>query len=170
MDLPSLSREKLTEFLTTGIPMPKTALTNENTIEFYFDELESFINSADNIYWARTTDYLELTITFDDVDWLLLRFVGKNILIFMTGQRADIFDTMTDTEASDIIGIVYGIVVYNEKWIEINEMIDEVISDSKQDEEYFTIKHSIDPKILDMLKKSPNNYRSGKFKVKNLKN
>ncbi|MGB0568526.1 MAG: hypothetical protein ACPGKV_18315, partial [Alteromonas macleodii] len=96
--------------------------------------------------------------------------VGKNVLIFMTGQRADIFDTMTDTEASDIIGIVYGIVVYNEKWIEINEMIDEVISESKQDEEYFTIKHSIDPKILDMLKKSPNNYKSGKFKIKSLKN
>ena len=111
MQLKSLTRDQLTEYLTNGIPMPKSSIINENTIEVQFEELESFINAADNTYWARTTGYLDLTVSFDDVDWLILRYVRHKVVIYMTGQRADIFDSMTDTEASDIIGLVYGIVV-----------------------------------------------------------
>ena len=41
--------------------------------------------------------------------------------------RPDIIDTMTTTEeaSSDIIGVVYGVTVYNEKWVEVNELVEE---------------------------------------------
>lgn len=49
MQLKKFSKEELMEFLINGIPMPETALTNQNTIDFYFEELESFITGANNI-------------------------------------------------------------------------------------------------------------------------
>ena len=95
MKLPTFTRDELTEFLTDGVPMPKSALTDENTINFYFDELLQFINLAENDYWAKSTDYLELTICVDDSDFLILRFVAGKVLIFLVNSRPDIIDTMT---------------------------------------------------------------------------
>ena len=63
------SKKELTEMLTNGIPMPKSALTDENTIDFYFEELNSFINAADNEYESSATDYLEITIFIDDLQY-----------------------------------------------------------------------------------------------------
>jgi hypothetical protein len=74
MTYQTLSRDELTEYLTNGIPLPKSAMTDENTIDFYFEELQQFINIAENNYWSKSTDYLELTITVDDIDFLILRF------------------------------------------------------------------------------------------------
>ena len=51
-----MTREELTEMLTEGIPMPKSALMDENTIDFYFEELLAFINSAENVFEAKSTD------------------------------------------------------------------------------------------------------------------
>ena len=64
MTFTGLTRDELTEYLTNGIPLPKSALTDENTIDFYFEELLQFINSAENNYWAKSTDYLEIKSSF----------------------------------------------------------------------------------------------------------
>jgi len=58
MKFQTLSRDELTEYLTNGIPLPKSAMTDENTIDFYFEELLQFINVAENNYWAISSDYL----------------------------------------------------------------------------------------------------------------
>ena len=41
MTFKGLSREELTEYLTDGIPLPKSAMTDENTIDLLFEELET---------------------------------------------------------------------------------------------------------------------------------
>jgi len=79
MTFKSLSRDELTEYLTNGIPLPKSALTDDNTIDFYFEELLQFINIAENNYWAKSSDYLEITVTVDDEDFLILEHDARMI-------------------------------------------------------------------------------------------
>lgn len=116
------------EFLINGIPMPETALVNGNTIDFYFEELESFINGADNNFWASCTDYLEITIAFGTTDYIVMRFVGENIVFYMAPNVVGDIGNMTPDEASDIIGLVYGVIVYNEKWKEVSDIATQLIS------------------------------------------
>ena len=52
MKYKTFSRDELTDLLTNGIPMPESAKTDENTIDFYFEELESFINLSENRFSA----------------------------------------------------------------------------------------------------------------------
>ena len=128
MQLKKFSKEELMEFLINGIPMPETALVNENTIDFYFEELESFINGADNNFWASCTDYLEITIAFGTTDYIVMRFVGENIVFYMAPNVVGDIGNMTSDEASDIIGLVYGVIVYNEKWKEVSDIATQLIS------------------------------------------
>ena len=165
MKYKTFSRDELTDFLTNGIPMPESAKTDENTIDFYFEELESFINSAENAFFAKSTDYLEITIEVNDIDFLILRYNSGTVIIYLANTRPDIINTMTADEASDVIGIVYGVTIYNEKWVEINELIDEFTDDIENDKEYNVIKEMIDPKLLEKHKKSPNNYEGKILKM-----
>ena len=128
MQLKKFSKDELMEFLINGIPMPETALTNQNTIDFYFEELESFINGADNNFWASCTDYLEITIAFGTTDYIVMRFVGENIVFYMAPNVVGDIGNMTSDEASDIIGLVYGVIVYNEKWKEVSDIATQLIS------------------------------------------
>lgn len=128
MQLKKFSKEELMEFLINGIPMPETALVNGNTIDFYFEELESFINGADNNFWASCTDYLEITIAFGTTDYIVMRFVGENIVFYMAPNVVGDIGNMTPDEASDIIGLVYGVIVYNEKWKEVSDIATQLIS------------------------------------------
>ena len=65
---------------------------------------------------------------------------------------------MTTEEATDIIGIVYGVTIYNEKWVEINELVDEFTDELANKYEYNATKEKIhiDPKLLAKHSKSPN--------------
>lgn len=157
MTFKGLSRDELTEYLTEGIPLPKSAMTDENTIDFYFEELLQFINIAENNYWARSSDYLEITITVDDEDFLILRYIAGNVMIYLVNMRPDILETMTPEEASDVVGMVYGIVVYNEKWVQVNELVEEFTDELVNKIEYNATKAKIkmDPKLLAKLNKSP---------------
>ena len=128
MQLKKFSKDELMEFLINGIPMPETALSNQNTIDFYFEELESFINGADNNFWASCTDYLEITIAFGTTDYIVMRFVGENIVFYMAPNVVGDIGNMTSDEASDIIGLVYGVIVYNEKWKEVSDIATQLIS------------------------------------------
>lgn len=168
MTLKSLSREQLTDYLTNGIPLPASAMTDDNTIDFYFQELLQFINTADNDYWAKSSDYLELTITTDDKDFLILRFVHDVIMIYLVNSRPDIVDTMTPEEASDVVGMLYGIIVYNEKWIEVNELVEGFTQELMDKIEYNATKAKVkmDPKILAKLNKSPIQYPDKVLKMK----
>ena len=168
MKFTGLTRDELTEYLTNGIPLPKSALTDENTIDFYFEELLQFINLAENNYWAKSTDYLEITITVDDEDFIILRFVHDRIVIYLVNSREDILDTMTPEEASDVVGMVYGIVVYNEKWVQVNELVEVFTEELANKLEYNTTKAKVkmDPKILAKLNKSPIQYPDKMLKMK----
>ena len=128
MQLKKFNKEELMEFLVHGIPMPETALTNENTIGFYIEELESFINTAENNYWARATDYLEITVSFRSIDYIIMRSVGGNVVFYMAPEIVGDIGNMTSEEASDVIGLVYGVVVYNEKWKEVSQIATQLIS------------------------------------------
>lgn len=128
MQLKKFNKEELMEFLVHGIPMPETALTNENTIGFYFEELESFINTAENHFCASTTDYLEITVSFRSIDYIIMRSVGGNVVFYMAPEIVGDIGNMTSEEASDVIGLVYGVVVYNEKWKEVSQIATQLIS------------------------------------------
>ena len=157
MKYKTFSRDELTDMLTNGIPMPKSALTDENTIDFYFEELLAFINIAENVYEAKSTDYLEITILVDDLDFIVLRYIGGKVYLYLANTRPDIIDTMTNEEATDVVGIVYGITVYNEKWVEVNELIEEFTEELANKLEYNATKAKVkmDPKLLAKLNKSP---------------
>ena len=168
MKFQSLTRDELTEYLTNGIPLPSSAMTDENTIDFYFEELLQFINLAENNYWAISSNYLELTITVDDNDFLILRFVDDRIMIYLVNSREDILDTMTSEEASDVVGMVYGVVVYNEKWIQVNELVEGFTEELINKLEYNATKAKVkmDPKLLAKLNKSPVQYPDKTLKMK----
>jgi hypothetical protein len=171
MTFKSLTKDELTEYLTNGIPLPKSAMTDENTIDFYFEELLQFINIAENNYWAKSSDYLELTITVDDDDFLILRFVHDCIMIYLVNSRPDIIDTMTPEEASDVVGMVYGITVYNEKWVQVNELVEEFTEELVNKLEYNATKSKVkmDPKLLAKLNKSPLQYPDKTLKMSDYK-
>tara|TARA_R110002012_G_scaffold254375_1_gene433417 strand:+ start:317 stop:808 length:492 start_codon:yes stop_codon:yes gene_type:complete len=122
MELKQYSKDELMDFLTNGIPMPETALTNENTIDFYFEELESFINVAENEFWAKSTDKNQLTVSFGSVEYLIIRMFSDNLFLLMAPSIADDINNITQKEAENVIGLVYGIIVYNYRWEEISEM------------------------------------------------
>ena len=151
--------------------MPKSALTDENTIDFYFEELLSFINSAENVFEAKSTDYLEITIFIDDLEFLILRFIVDRVFIYLANTRPDMIETMTSDEASDIIGIVYGITIYNEKWVQVNELVEEFTQELADKIEYNATKAKIkmDPKLLAKLNKSPNQYPDNILKMSDYK-
>lgn len=171
MTYQTLSRDELTEYLTNGIPLPKTAMTDENTIDFYFEELLQFINIAENNFWAKSSDYLELTVTVDDVDFLILRFIDDRIMFYLVNSRPDILDTLTPEEASDVVGMIYGIVVYNEKWVQVNELVEEFTAELINKLEYNATKEKLnmDPKLLAKLNKSPNQYPDNVLKMSDYK-
>jgi hypothetical protein len=157
MKYKTFSREELIEMLTNGIPMPKSSLTDENTIDFYFEELLAFINLAENQFEAKSTDYLEITIFVDDLEFLVLRFIVDRVFIYLANTRPDIIETMTSEEATDVVGIVYGITVYNEKWVQVNELVEEFTQELADKIEYNATKEKIkmDPKLIAKLNKSP---------------
>jgi len=166
-----LSRDELTEYLTNGIPLPKSAMTDENTIDFYFEELLQFINIADNNYWAKSSDYLELTILADDEDFLILRFVDDRVVFYLVNSRPDILDTLTPDEASDVVGMVYGIIVYNEKWVQVNELVEVFTEELVNNLEYNTTKAKVkmDSKLLAKLNRSPLQYPDKTLKMSDYK-
>jgi hypothetical protein len=75
---------------------------------------------------------------------------------------------MTSDEASSVIGIVYGITVYNEKWIEVNELVDKFTEELDNIIEYNSTKAKVkmDPKLLAKLNKSPVQYPDKTMKMK----
>lgn len=168
MKLPTFTRDELTEFLSNGIPMPKSAIMDENTIDFYFGELEAFINSAENEYWARITSYLEITISVNEDDFLILRFVDNNVCYFLINTRPDMLDTLTTNEAEDVLAMVYGVIVFNDKWIEVNELVEEFTKELANSFEYNATKAKIkmDPHITKKLNKSPIQYPDKTMKMK----
>jgi len=122
MELKKFSRDELTDFLINGIPMPETSLTNENTVQFYFEELISFINLAENEYEARTENKLEIVIAFGEKDYIIIRIVYNKLMLYMPSDVAEDINDMTIQEAENVIGLVYGIIVYNERWKEISDL------------------------------------------------
>jgi len=168
MKYKTFSKEELTDLLTNGVPMPESALADGNTIDFYFDELQSFINSAENEYEAKSTDYLEITILIDDLEFLILRYIHKKVYLYLANTRPDIIDTMTPQEASDVVGILYGIIVFNDKWIEVNELVDEFTEELINKLEYDATKEKVkmDANLLSKLDKYP---QQGPDKALNIK-
>ena len=168
MEYKTFSRDELIELLTNGIPIPKSALFDDITINFYFEELNSFINTADNTYDSNITNNLEITIMVDHLEFLILRHVDENVLIYLANTRPDIIETMTSEEATDVIGIVYGITVFNEKWIEVNEIVEEFTQQliSTLESESKKTKPKLDPKVLEKINKSPVQYPDKTMKVK----
>lgn len=130
MQLKKYSRDELMEFLVNGILIPDTALINENTLVFYFEELESFINIAENDYYARSTDYLEITISFVDVDYIIVRSLGGNLVLFMDPEALGDIENINTEDAKSVVGLVYGIIVYNEKWKKISHLVDNFTKDT----------------------------------------
>jgi len=166
MKYKTFSREELIEMLSNGIPMPKSALVDENTIVFYFEELMSFIKLAENDYDARSSDYLEITITVDDLDFVILRYVEEKVFLYLANTRPDIIDTMTSQEATDVVGLVYGITVYNEKWIEVNELVEVFTEELIKNHKSKKSKPKYDPRILEKLNKSTVQYPDKTMKPK----
>ena len=168
MKYKTFSREEISDFLTDGIPMPESAIIDDNTIDFYFEELESFINLADNEFEAKKTADLEITILIDDLEFIILRHVDKKVFIFLANTRPDMIDTMTSDEASDIVGIVYGVTIYNQKWDKVNELVEDFIQDFADNIEYNATKEKLkmDPKVLEKLNKSPIQYPEKTMKIK----
>ena len=122
MKLKLLSREELMDCLVNGILLPETSLIDDNTLTFYFEELENFINNAENDFCARTTDTHTITVSFGGVDYVILKTLVDKIYLLMSPDISDDPEDMTVEEAENVVGLIYGIVVYNEKWEEMSKL------------------------------------------------
>ena len=130
MELRNLSKEELMEYLVNGIPLPESAFTNKETLKFYFEELNEFINKAENEFWATLSEPLSITVAFGNIDYIIMRLIEDKLLLFMAPNVADDINNITSEEASDIVGLVYGIIVYNEKWNEVTLLANQIIDNS----------------------------------------
>ena len=134
MELKKFTRSELMDFLLNGILLPDTALINKNTISFYFEELENFINLADNDFVARSSDNLEITVSFgyNNTDYVVMKKIEDYVLFLIPPQIADDIVNIGEREAQDIVGLVYGLIVYNAKWEEVSALANTIL---KEDEE-----------------------------------
>tara|TARA_X000001382_G_scaffold79693_1_gene55982 strand:- start:212 stop:709 length:498 start_codon:yes stop_codon:yes gene_type:complete len=134
MELKKFTKSELMDFLLNGILLPDTALINKNTISFYFEELENFINLADNDFVARSSDNLEITVSFgyNNTDYVVMKKIEDYVLFLIPPQIADDIVNIGEREAQDIVGLVYGLIVYNAKWEEVSALANTIL---KEDEE-----------------------------------
>jgi hypothetical protein len=128
MELKQLSREELMDFLTDGVPIPETALGNDAILNFYFEELVSFINIAQNDFWARREKKFEIIVSFGEEDYIVLRVISDNMNLLMYSEDvAENIEDISADRAQDIIGLVYGLIVYNERWKEVCKLADSIL-------------------------------------------
>ena len=80
MKFKELSREELITLLTDGVPMPSSALISQESIEFYFSELQVFISLAENEYIAELYNNECIKVYFGFNDEIYLRLSGNNLL------------------------------------------------------------------------------------------
>jgi hypothetical protein len=75
---------------------------------------------------------------------------------------------MTSQEATDVIGVVYGITIFNEKWIQVNDLVTQFTEELENALEYKSTKEKIkiDSKVLAKLDKSPVQYPDKTMKMK----
>ena len=168
MKFKELSRDELIDLLTDGVPMPDSALIDESTIEFYFSEINTFINLAENEYIAELHDASCIKVYFGLNDEAYLRLRDNDLLLLMSPEMAETYEDMTTTQAENIIGILYGIIVFNQKWIEVNELVDEITQKIIKSFEYNTksIEDKLQPNVLKKLNKSPVQYPDKTMKIK----
>jgi|TARA_R110002020_G_scaffold756_5_gene3838 hypothetical protein len=126
MELKQFSREELMEYLTNGIPTPVSAMYDTKTSQFYFTELTSFINTADNEYSAVITGKYQVTVSIDEIECVILTLVDQNVVFFMAPNSPEAED-MTEKEAEGIIGLVYGVTVHNFRWEQASELASKLI-------------------------------------------
>ena len=126
MELRNLSKEELMEYLVNGIQMPETSMLNKKTISFYFEELENFINLAENDFYARITNKSEITVAFGDIDFIVMRRFIDKMLFYMAPEVADDIENMSPSDASNVVGLVYGVIVYNAKWEEVSALASQI--------------------------------------------
>ena len=126
MEFKELSREELMDFLINGISMPESSIINKDTINFYFEELVGFINLAENDYEARLQNTAEIVVNFNNKDYIVMRAIGTNLVFFMTPEVGDRIEELPSEDASNIIGLVYGVIVYNDKWEEMANLANRI--------------------------------------------
>ena len=126
MELRNLSKEELMEYLVNGIQMPETSMLNKKTISFYFEELENFINLAENDFYARIINKSEITVAFGDIDFIVMRRFIDKMLFYMAPEVADDIENMSPSDASNVVGLVYGVIVYNAKWEEVSALASQI--------------------------------------------
>ena len=70
-------------------------------------------------------------------------------MIYLVNMRPDILETMTPEEASDVVGMVYGF-SFNEKWVQVNELVEEFTEELVNKLEYNATKAKVkmDPKPI----------------------
>jgi hypothetical protein len=122
MELRNLSKEELMEYLVNGIPMPETSMINKNTLSFYFEELVHFINLAENDFHARNTGTTEITVAFGTTDFIVVRRFIDKLIFYMAPDVVDDIESISPSNASDVVGLVYGVIVYNAKWEEVSAL------------------------------------------------
>tara|TARA_A100001011_G_C14293053_1_gene837098 strand:+ start:331 stop:858 length:528 start_codon:yes stop_codon:yes gene_type:complete len=148
MKFKQFSREELMEYLVNGIPLPESAMINDKVLDFYFEQLEEFINGAENDFWALRTSSQELVISFGKIEYVVLKTLAERIFLLMSPNASEPED-MTTEEAENVVGLIYGIVVYNVKWDEMSKLADDLT------QTYF-------PELESLIKKeaplSPNKY------------
>ena len=144
MKFRQLSHDEIMDLLMNGIPVPKTVISGVDATGYYFAELATFINLADNDFYAVDNGSLSMTISFGDVEYLVCRIENRKIMFFMMPEIAENILDMTKKEANDVIGVIYGVIVYNERWEEIFDIAENFAeNDLKLDSErrrrsYFT--------------------------------
>ena len=134
MELKKFTRSELMDFLLNGIPLPDTALINKNTISFYFEELKNFINLAENDFAARSSGNLEITVSFghNNTDYVVMKKVEDYVLFLIPPEVADDIVNIGQKEAQDIVGLVYGLIVYNAKWEEVSELANTILQEGEE--------------------------------------
>jgi len=89
---------------------------------------------ADNDFVARSSDNLEITVSFgyNNTDYVVMKKIEDYVLFLIPPQIADDIVNIGEREAQDIVGLVYGLIVYNAKWEEVSALANTIL---KEDEE-----------------------------------
>jgi hypothetical protein len=111
------------------------------------------------------SNILEISVSFGNIESIVLRPIEQKVVLLMAQELWDDVDNMTESEAEDIIGLIYGVIVFNEKWMELMDLALKINSNLNHSNDASVKK--IDPYFFNKYNEIPNQKLS--LKMKNLK-
>ena len=114
-------KKQFIENITKGVSLPKDALSNEKTIDFYFESLCVFINDSgkDYDFSAELIENRTIILFLEESEFLKFTFNAETKRMVIETYTLDFEELSPEEiviEAKNISNILNGLMVYNESW------------------------------------------------------